>query len=191
MKSDWLKTRQKKITAFLTGYILIVITVLGLFNWLGQQHNKSVDTTANKRFSLSDQTKKVVGELKQDVKITYFDKGENFPRAKDLLDRYDLLSTKLSVDYIDPDKKPEVATKMGVKTYGTIYVDSGPKHQEAKAITEEEVTGALIRTLKSGDRTVCVVSGSGEHKLDETGRSGYSSAKELIEKNNYKTREIT
>ena len=191
MNAEWLKTRQTKFTAYVTVYVLIVIAVLGLLNWLAQQHNKSVDTTANKRFSLSDQTKKVVGELKQDVKITYFDKGENFTRAKDLLDRYDLLSTKLSVDYIDPDKKPEVATKMGVKTYGTIYVDSGPKHQEAKAITEEEITGALIRTLKSGDRLVCVVSGSGEHKLDETGRSGYAGAKEQMEKNNYKTREIS
>src|SRR4051812_28511903 len=191
MNRSWLTARQTKFGAYVTLYILIVAGALGLANWLANRYNKSVDTTANKRFSLSDQTVKVVKGLSSDAKITYWDKTSEFGRAKDLLDRYDLLSTKLSVDYIDPDKKPEVATKMGVKTYGTIYVDSGPKHQEAKAITEEEITGALIRTLKSGDRLVCVVSGSGEHKLDETGRSGYSAAKELIEKNNYKTREIT
>src|SRR5882757_8394020 len=119
MKSDWLKTRQTKFTAYVTVYILIVIAVLGLVNWLAQQHNKSVDTTANKRFSLSDQTKKVVTGLKQDVKVTYFDKTSNFQQAKDLLDRYDTLSTKLSVDYIDPDKKPQIAKQMGVKAYGT------------------------------------------------------------------------
>ena len=191
MNSEWLKTRQTKFTAYVSIYILIVIAVLGLVNWLAQQHNKSVDTTANKRFSLSDQTKKVVGGLKQDVKISYFDKTSGFGAAKDLLDRYETLSTKLRVDYIDPDKKPQIAKQMGVKAYGSILVDSGPKHQEAKAITEEEITGAIIRTLKGGDRNVCVVSGSGEHKLDDSGRSGYSGLKELMEKNNYKTREIS
>jgi ABC-type uncharacterized transport system involved in gliding motility auxiliary subunit len=191
MNSEWLKTRQTKFTAYVTIYILIVVAVLGLVNWLAQRHNKSVDTTANKRFSLSDQTKKVIGGLKQDVKITYFDKTSSFGQAKDLLDRYDTLSTKLSVDYVDPDKKPQIAKQVGVKSYGTIMVDSGPKHQEAKAVTEEEITGAIIRTLKGGDRTVCVVSGSGEHKMDDTGRSGYSGIKEQIEKNNYKTREIS
>src|SRR5215208_6969721 len=125
MNSEWLKARQTKFTAYATIYILIIIAVLGLVNWLAQQHNKSVDTTANKRFSLSDQTKKVVTNLKQDVKITYFDKTSSFQQAKDLLDRYDTLSTKLSVDYVDPDKKPQVAKQMGVKAYGTVYVDSG------------------------------------------------------------------
>jgi ABC-type uncharacterized transport system involved in gliding motility auxiliary subunit len=191
MNSEWLKTRQTKFTAYATIYILIVIAVLGLINWLANRHNKSVDTTSNKRFSLSDQTKKVVSNLKQDVKVTYFDKTSSFTQAKDLLERYETLSPKLSVDYVDPDKKPQVAKSMGVKSYGTIMVDSGAKHQEAKSLTEEEVTGAVIRTLKGGDRSVCVVSGSGEHALDDTGRSGYSGIKEQIEKNNYKTRAIS
>src|SRR5438105_4133948 len=120
MNSEWLKTRQTKFTAYATIYILIVIAVLGLINWLANRHNKSVDTTANKRFSLSDQTKKVVSNLKQDVKVTYFDKTSSFTQAKDLLDRYETLSPKLTVDYVDPDKKPQVAKSMGVKSYGTI-----------------------------------------------------------------------
>jgi ABC-type uncharacterized transport system involved in gliding motility auxiliary subunit len=191
MNSEWLKTRQTKFTAYATIYVLIVIAVLGLVNWLANRHNKSVDTTANKRFSLSDQTKKVVSNLQQDVKVTYFDKTSSFTQAKDLLDRYETLSPKLRVDYVDPDKKPQVAKSMGVKSYGPIMVDSGARHQEAKSLTEEEVTGAVIRTLKGGDRSVCVVSGSGEHSLDDTGRSGYSGIKEQIEKNNYKTRAIS
>src|SRR3954469_5699331 len=173
MNSEWLKTRQTKYTAYVTTYVVIVIAVLGLVNWLAFGHNKSIDTTANKRFSLSDQTKKVIGELKQDVKITYYDKTSSFTQAKDLLDRYDMLSTKLSVDYIDPDKKPQVAKQAGIKSYGTTTVDSGNRHQEAKAITEEEVTGAIIRTLKGGDRMVCSVTGSGEHKFDDTNRTGF------------------
>jgi ABC-type uncharacterized transport system involved in gliding motility auxiliary subunit len=191
MNASFLKTRQTKFTAYVTLYILIIIGVLGLANWLASRHNKTVDTTSNKRFSLSDQTLKVVSGLKQDVKVTYFDKTSDFQRAKDLLDRYDTLSTKLSVDYVDPDKKPQIARAAGVRSYGTTFIEAGTRRQEAKSLTEEEVTGALIRALKGGERNVCSVSGSGEHTFDDTGRTGYSSAKDAIEKNNYKTRTIS
>jgi ABC-type uncharacterized transport system involved in gliding motility auxiliary subunit len=91
MNTAWLKTRQTKFGAYVALYIIIVIAVLAMVNWLANRHNKSVDTTSNKRFSLSDQTHKVVGGLNQNVKISYFDRTENFQRAKDLLDRYDTL----------------------------------------------------------------------------------------------------
>jgi ABC-type uncharacterized transport system involved in gliding motility auxiliary subunit len=191
MNTAWVKTRQTKFGAYAALYVLIILAVLVMANWLANRHNKSVDTTANKRFSLSDQTKKILSDLKQNAKITYFDKTDSFQRAKDLLDRYDTLSTKVSVDYVDPDKKPQVAKVAGVRNYGSIFVDVGTRREEAKSLTEEEITGAIIRTLKGGERTVCAVSGSGEHTFEDTGRSGYSALKESIERNNYKTRTIS
>ncbi len=108
MKFGWLKTRQTKYSAYAAVYILVIVAVLAAANWLANRHNKSVDTTANKRFSLSDQTEKVARNLKQGVKITYFDRTDEFARARDLLDRYDNLSTKLTIEYVDPVKKPAV-----------------------------------------------------------------------------------
>jgi ABC-type uncharacterized transport system involved in gliding motility auxiliary subunit len=189
MNTEWLKARQTRYGAYLLTYLVIIIAVLAATNWLANRHNKSYDSTSNKRFSLSEQTAKVVKGLNRDVTITYFDKSTEFGRARDLLDRYGNLSTKLRVVYVDPDKKPQLAK--GVRTYGTIFIDSGLRKEEAKSLTEEDVTGALIRSLKSGERNVCFVSGSGEHSLDDTGRTGYSSAKESLEKNNYKTRTIS
>lgn len=191
MKLDWLKARQTRYTAYAFTYIVVIIAVLASANWLANQHNKSFDATANRRYSLSEQTDKVVKGLKQDVTITYFDKTSEFSRAKDLLDRYDNLSTKLKVQYVDPDKKPSLAKALGVRSYGTIFVQAGQKKEEAKSLTEEEVTGALIRSLKSGERWACLVTGSGEHSFDDTGRSGYSQMKDILEKNNYKTRSIS
>jgi len=191
MKFDWIKARQTKYTAYVVLYTLIVIAVLGMANWLANRHNKTYDSTANKRFSLSDQTEKVVKNLKQDVRIKYFDKTSEFGRARDLLDRYNNLSPKLAVDYIDPDKKPQLAKAEAVRNYGTIYVETGRKREEAKSLSEEEITGALIRALKGGERNVCFVTGSGEHGLEDSGRTGYSSLKETLEKNNYRTRTIS
>ncbi|MFB3777011.1 MAG: GldG family protein [Bryobacteraceae bacterium] len=191
MKFGWVKARQTKYTAYLIAYLVVVLAILTAANWLANRHNYSYDSTATKRFSLSDQTAKVVKGLKQDARISYYDRTSQFASARDLLDRYDNLSTKLTVAYVDPDKKPQVAKANGVRTYGTIFVEANGKKEEAKSLTEEEVTGALIRALKGGQRTACAVSGSGEHSLDETERTSYSSLKELLERNNYKTQTIS
>src|ERR1051325_7753287 len=170
MNTNWLKARQTKYGLYVAVYLAVIIAVLVTANWLASTHDKSVDTTANKRFSLSDQTTKVVQNLKSDVNIKYFDQQKNFGTAKDLLDRYNTLSSKLHVEYIDPDKKPSVAKAMGVKNYGSTFVLANGKTEEAKSVTEEEVTGALVRALKGGQRQVCFVSGSGEHSIEGSDR---------------------
>ncbi|MBK5291576.1 MAG: GldG family protein [Acidobacteriia bacterium] len=191
MNLDWLKAKQTRFGVYVLVYTLVVIAVLGATNFLANRHNKSLDTTSSKKFSLSEQTTKVVGNLKGDVKISYFDQTSRFQGARDLLDRYDNLSPKLSVDYIDPDKKPTLAKSAGVRTYGTIFVEAMGRKEEAKSVTEEELTGALIRALKGGQRTVCAVGGSGEHGLEDTGRTGFSGLKEVLERNNYKSQALS
>jgi len=191
MNTAWLKKRQTKYTAYAATYILVVVAVLGAVNFLANRYNKAYDSTANKQFSLSDQTIKVVGNLKKDVNITYFDESTRFPQARDLLERYQTLSPKLKVHYIDPVRKPQQARAAGFRRDAPILVDSGLRKEEAKSLSEEEVTGALIRSLKTGERNACFVMGSGEHAIDDSGRTGYASMKEALEKNNYKTRTIS
>ena len=192
--SSFLKAKQTKFTAYAVTYTAVVLGALGLLNFLANRHNQSLDLTANKRFTLSDQTLKVMSGLKEDVKITYFDRTNAFSTpggAKDMLDRYSNLSPKLSVEYIDPEKKPTVARAAGVRNFGTTFIETMGRKEEAKSATEEELTGALIRALKGGARTVCAVKGSGEHTFENTERDGYSNIKEYVERNNYKTRELS
>src|ERR1700752_4049114 len=109
MKSDWIKARQTKYSAYVTLYVLVILLVLGVANFLANRYDKSYDATANKQFSLSDQTEKAVKGLKQDVTLTYFGETTQFPTARDVLGRYATLSPHLKVDYIDPVKKPQLA----------------------------------------------------------------------------------
>ncbi|MEZ5402238.1 MAG: GldG family protein [Bryobacteraceae bacterium] len=192
--SDILKAKQTKFGGYVVLYTAIVLAMLGVLNFLANRHNKSYDATANKRFSLSDQTIKVVSGLKDDVSIQYFDRTSAFAGAggaKDLLDRYSNLSPKLNIEYIDPEKQPQVARAEGVRTLGTTFVKAMGRKEEAKSVTEEEVTGALIRALKGGQRTLCAVKGLGERDLEGSGGDGYSNLKEYVERNNYKTRSIS
>ncbi|MGO9097072.1 MAG: GldG family protein [Bryobacteraceae bacterium] len=191
MRFAWLKSRRTNYALYLTAYVLIILAVLVAANVLANRYNQSYDATSNKRYTLSDQTIKVVRNLKQDATINYYDRMSEFARAKDLLDRYDALSPKLTVAYIDPDRKPQLAKAAGVKNYGTIYVEAGGRREEAKSLTEEELTSALIRALKGAAHMVCAVTGSGEHDPDDQRGGGAAAFKQLLEKNNYKARSIS
>jgi gliding motility-associatede transport system auxiliary component len=186
----WMKARQTKFAAYTAVYVIIVVAVVSVVNFLANRYNKSFDTTANKQFTLSDQTAKIAKDLKQNVTITYWDQPTQFQRARDLLDRYKNLSSKIDVRYEDVEKSRTKAIAAGVKQTGTVFVDVADKHQEAKGVSEEEITGALVRALKGGERMACFVLGSGEHSLADVDKGGYSQLKELVESNNYKTQTI-
>src|ERR1017187_9459093 len=113
MQTGWMKTRQTKYSAYLAKYVLVVLAVIAGLNYLANLYNKSFDLTSNKRYTLSDQTVKIVKNLKDEVKLYYFDETPRFAAAKDLLDRYDALSTKLKTEYVDPYKKPQLARQFG------------------------------------------------------------------------------
>jgi len=187
----YLKARQTKYAAYATMYILVVFAIITVANVLGSRYNKSWDSTSNKRYSLSEQTAKIVKGLKQDATITYYDQSTRFQTAKDQLEQYANLSPKVKVDYVDVDKKPQLAREAGIKNYGTTVVRIGAKKEEAKSLTEEGITGAFIRDLKNTTRTVCFVTGSGEHQIDDSERSGYSKLKELLGKDSYEAKSIS
>ncbi len=190
MNTQLLKARQTRYVAYATVYILVVLAVVAVANVLANRYNKSYDATANKRYSLSDQTAKIVKGLQQDATITYFDQSTHFQHARDLLDQYKNLSPKVHVEYIDPDKNPEPARDAGIKNYGTAIVQIGAKKEEAKSVTEEGVTGAILRDLKDTTRMACFAVGSGEHQVDDSDRSGYSQFKQLLGKEDLETKAI-
>jgi len=151
-------------------YTIIVLAILVVLNFLANRYNKSFDTTANKRFTLSDQTAKnrtraeAAGHdqlLGSACKVS--------PRSRPSGPLQEPL-TKIDVEYNDIDKKRTQAMAAGIRpgdTLPKIIVESGARKQEAKSLTEEEITGAMVRALKTGQRTVCFVTGSGEHLLDK------------------------
>ena len=190
MGTQFLKARQTKYAAYATLYIIVIVAILVTANALADRYNKQYDSTSNKRYSLSDQTAKIVKGLKQNATITYFDQSTHFSQAKDQLDQYANLSPKVHVEYVDPDKKPQLAREAGIKNYGTTVVQVGAKKEEAKSLNEEGITGAFIRDLKNNTRTVCFVTGGGEHRIDDSERGGYSRFKDLLGKDNYQAKSI-
>ncbi len=191
MNSRWIHARQTKYAAYVTVYVLVVLAIIVVVNILGDRYNKSYDSTSNKRYSLSDQTAKIVKGLKQPVTITYFDQSTRMQQGKDLLDRYADLSPDVHVEYVDPDTNPQAARAAGISKDGTSVVQIGDKKGVANDASEQEITGAIIRDLKTSTRTVCFATGSGEHQLADPDRDGYSRLKDVLGKDDYSTESIS
>jgi len=190
MAGDWIKARQTRYAAYAVLYTLVVITAAVVVNVLANRYDKSWDATPNKRFSLSPETAKIVKGLKQNATIFYFDQSTHFGQARDLLGEYADLSPKVKIQYVDPDKDPQLARADGVQNLGTAVVQIGDKKEAASAMTEEGITGAFIRDIKTSTRTVCFVSGSGEHQIDDSGRYGLSDFKDDLGKESYETQSV-
>ena len=190
MASQWLTARQTRYTAYAAVYILVVLVAVVVANVLADRYDKSWDATKNKQYSLSQESAKLVRGMKQPIIITYFNQSTRFSEGKDLLDEYKNLSSNVHVDYVDPEKDPMVAREDGVKSFGTAVVQVGDKKETAASMDETGITGALIRDIKTSTRTVCFVSGSGEHQIDDSGRDGLSRWKDELSQDTYDTKTV-
>lgn len=189
MARNWMSSRQTKYAGYASAYIIVILAVLVAINFLANRYDKAYDSTHNKRYSLSDQTDKVVKNLHGDLNLVYFGDTGSFPTAHDTLDRYSALSPKIHVEYIDPVRKPQVARAAGYRSDSPVIVENGPKHEPAKSLTEEEITGAIIRAVKTGERNICFLNAAGEHTVDDSDAGGMSILKQVLERDNYKVRE--
>lgn len=186
-----LRSRQMKSGSYAVAYVLVFAAILGALNWLSSQYNQTYDSTERKLYSLSDQTHKILGDLDRDVNMFYFDRKTNFLAAKDMLVRYENASSRVKVEYVDPDEDPLKTEAMNVRSYGALVLDIGGNRKEVSAATEEEITNAIITALKGQDKTACVVTGHGEAASGDTERDGFSNARTAVEDANYGYEDIS
>ncbi len=191
MAWDWAKTRQTKYGAYSAVYILVALAIIVAGNYLANRYNKTFDATKNKLYSLSDQTEKILDNLESDLTIYYFDRNSEFGAARNSLERYANASSHVSVQYIDPDSKPEMAKAMNIRTYGTVLVEVGANREEASSADEEQITNTIIKVLKGEEKTACILTGHGEADVSDSERDGFSGARTAIEGANYKTQSLS
>jgi ABC-type uncharacterized transport system involved in gliding motility auxiliary subunit len=167
-------------------YTLVVIALIVLVNWFVNNHDKRWDMTPGKKYSLSDQTRKILKGLNKEVTLYAFDKERSFGEKRDVLGMYSSASNRVKVKYVDPDRQPALAKEFSIRSYGTVVVAAGDRHMEAQGDTEAGITNALVRVLK-GQRTACFIQTHGERNLDSTERDGYDHFKKALSDENYQT----
>ena len=171
--------------------VLAVLVILGAVNYVAKRNPKRWDLTKGQRYSLSDQTRKVVGALKDDVKITYFQRQRDMARGQDRLKDYQVLSSRLKVEFVDPVQSPGRAQAYDVRgPWPILVVERGDKREKVSNDSEQDVTNALIKITREGKKTVCFATGEGESSSADSGERGLSGAKGALTKNQYETKDV-
>ena len=165
--------------------VLIVLGILIAVNYLSVRQNKRWDLTANRQYSLSDQSIKLLKGLDAPVKFMVFDQQSNFDRYRTRLTEYGYQSSKISTQYIDPDKDPAAAKQYGVTTLGTIVISYKGRTENVTSDAEQDITNGLIKILNPQQRKVYFLAGHGEKDPASSDRGGYSSIADALKRDNY------
>ncbi len=213
------ETKPKKIHRVRIGLNVLIQIGLILFlaamvNYLGFEHYKRWDLSRDKKYALSDKTKRFLDTVKGKMRITVFfgpsnpigadvqnllteyqyaakgkidienvDPERNFSRAKELFDKYKVVSDEslLILDYQGRNKTVK-ASEMAEVDQGNPMFGEQPKIAAFKG--EQAITSAMIDLVEGKKNTLGYVLGHKEPPIAEN--SPISTLKTFIENENIK-----
>lgn len=165
--------------------IAVVLAILIGINYLASRRNKRWDLTAAKQYTLSEQTKKILASLERPVTIRVFDRSEGFERFRERLDEYKYLSDKVSVEYIDVERRPADATRFEVQQFGTVVFEYDGRVARVTSDAEQELTNGLIKVIQGRESKVYFVQGHGEKNPADSDRNGYGTIASALTSDNF------
>src|SRR5215467_509197 len=127
-----------------------------------------IDLTREKIYTPSADAMAVVDELKTPVRITYFYRSDDpvGRRAADILAVMGRRNSLLSVVTVDPDKRPELARREGIRLYNAAVIEAGPRRVLIQGTDEAQIAIGIQRVLRTRALTVCFLEGHGELAMD-------------------------
>lgn len=146
-------------------------------NYIAVKQKVSWDFTREKIFTLAPETTEVLKSLQDEVRVLAFF-GPNDPAyegVKELLNRYQRESSHLVVQFVDPDKEPQLVQEKNITQHGPRVVFlRGSAEAKSPDLTEEGFTNAIKKLLHTTSKVVYFVTGHGEGSLTESGERGYA-----------------
>ncbi|MEO5330995.1 MAG: GldG family protein [Magnetococcus sp. YQC-5] len=189
---DFLRLRSTQYGANMMIMIGIFVLILVMISVMSVKYKLRVDLTADKRYSLSLQTIKLLKSLDRDLEAIAFYRSDERTRQAmyDLLQEYSYHSTHFKFWFVDPDKKPAEAAKYGITSYRTTLLRSGDKQETISYESENKITNGLMKILRNQTKTVYFIGGHGENNLTDASEYGYQAAKKFMENEHYQVKEL-
>lgn len=173
-------------------YILIVLAILGIVNFISSNHQIKKDFTRNQINSLSQQSIKTLKNLKKDVHFIAFLKITDAKSFEKLIGMYQFHSSKINYEIIDPNKEPIKTRNYNITKYGTIIATcSDGKETKFNQMSEEKITNALIKLTRKEKKTIYFIEGHGERSIDDSTQKGISYFKQALEEQRYTVKKLS
>jgi gliding motility-associatede transport system auxiliary component len=131
-------------------------------------HDMHIDLTRERIYTPSPRALKVVDELREPVRLTYFYRGQDPEgrRVKDVLGVMAKRNALFELRMVDPDKEPALAREAGVRIYNAGVLEAQGRKLLVQTTDESEIALGIQRVLRERVVTVCFLEGHGELPMD-------------------------
>ena len=177
--------RETKLGAMTSISVIAVLAILVFANYLVGRRDKRWDLTAGGTYTLSDQSVRVLNNLKSPVRVFVFDQPGSFQRFRDGLGSYEYASRNIQVEYVDMDRQPTRARDYNVGNYGTVVMEYNGRRETVMSEREQDLTNALIKVTTGRQIKAYFVQGHGEKNSTGNDRSGLANIVGLLKRDNY------
>ena len=183
--ADFYKGRGARYGTLSFVSVLVFLGILVAINYLGTRQNKRWDLTANQVFSLSDQTVKILRDMKEPVNIVVFDRTERLDAHRDRFEEFTYYSTQVKTEFVDPDRQPTRANEAKLESLPTILIQFKGRTERVHSTAEQDLTNGLIKAITGQARKVYFTQGHGEKDTASSERTGYSTIAAAVQQDNF------
>jgi len=185
----WAGSRGAQRGSVATVQSVAVIGLLVVINWTANNFGGQIDLTDARRYTLADQTQKVLSQLDRDVKVVAFfpsRQEDPFTRGtKSLLNQYQKASPRITIEFVDPDINPGAAKQYDIKNYPITIFTSGDRKEETTGLTEQDFTSALLKLSRTEKKKVYFLQGHQERDPDSSQPTGFNTISQALKRENY------
>lgn len=180
-------------------FAVVFIAIIAAINFIiDRQFSQRLDLTANKQFTLSQQTMQVLDTLTEPVKVTGFFTPATLhlrQQAEQLLREYQNHSNTILVEYVDPDENPALAQKYDNALPGTVVFEStNPANPRTEKLydpyDENGFTNAILKVTQTRQPAVYFTAGHGEYSPLDFDTGGMGAVGDFLKAVNYKVESL-
>lgn len=141
--------------------------------WASVRYRADLDWTAARRNSISEATIELLGRIEGPIAIKAY--ATNVPARRELIakvvGRYQRAKPDLALAFVDPNTVPDEVRELGLTSDGTLVIEHAGRTEKVApdfrgGYPESDLTNALQRLARGGERYLAFLEGHGERRFD-------------------------
>lgn len=160
-----------------TMFLGLFLLMIGIIAWLTQLNPLTFDLSKNNRNSLSAETIRLIESIEAPFKVTLFASPAfaNKDAVTRLLNRYQQQQALIEFETVNPDMRPDLLNKYDIRFDGETLIEFEGRSEKVSQITEANITNAMQRLMRQGERWLVFLQGHGERNPYKQSNFDYSS----------------
>ena len=174
-------------------FLLLFIALLVLLAWLSQRYPVTIDMSSNQRNSLSQETMRLLENVDAEIEVTLFITpiNERKPALEKLFNRYRQLQPSIRVKILNPELHPDLLRTHDIRYDGEVLLQYRGRNEKITQISEANVSNAIQRLLRQGERWLVFLQGHGERNPYGEANHDYSLFATQLASKGYTVEDLT